>query len=107
MRPLSGTTESSSVNGQRDDGGVLVDGLVNGVDNGKDANVAGDDGEEEEEKEITIQPPPLLIATVVAPSADEASNARKAAARLERMGRDFQRAWVREQEDSIVVGADG
>jgi hypothetical protein len=38
--------------------------------------------------------PPLLIGTVVARTAESAGGARRAAARLERTGRSFQREWV-------------
>lgn len=68
-----------------------------------------DDEEEDEEDaddEASLKLPPLLIATVVTPSAAEALDARRAAARLERMGREFQSAWMREQEDARGGGDD-
>ncbi|KAM0252567.1 hypothetical protein ACHAQJ_007650 [Trichoderma viride] len=37
---------------------------------------------------------PVLISVVVAASSDDAREARRAAARLERIGREFQREWV-------------
>ncbi|KAL6866117.1 hypothetical protein ACO1O0_002219 [Amphichorda felina] len=37
--------------------------------------------------------PPRLVGVVVAGSADQTREARRAAARLERVGRDFQREW--------------
>ncbi|CAG9949713.1 unnamed protein product [Clonostachys rosea f. rosea IK726] len=40
--------------------------------------------------------PPALVSIVVAGSADQAREARKAAAKLERVGRDFQREWASE-----------
>ncbi|KPM35966.1 hypothetical protein AK830_g10599 [Neonectria ditissima] len=46
---------------------------------------------------------PVLIGIVVAGSAEEAREARRAAARLESVGREFQREWVTEsqgQEDA-------
>lgn len=42
---------------------------------------------------------PLLIGVVVAGSADEAREARRASARLERVGRDFQKEWAAESQD--------
>ncbi|KAI1650182.1 uncharacterized protein F4817DRAFT_328500 [Daldinia loculata] len=41
--------------------------------------------------------PPMLISVVVAPSADEARDARRAAARLERVGRAIQAQWAEVQ----------
>ncbi|KAL7790403.1 hypothetical protein V8C37DRAFT_384241 [Trichoderma ceciliae] len=37
---------------------------------------------------------PVLIGVVVAASSDDAGEARRAAARLERIGREFQKEWV-------------
>ncbi|KAH8178906.1 hypothetical protein LIA77_00425 [Sarocladium implicatum] len=42
------------------------------------------------------EPAPTLIGVVVAGSADEAREARRAAGRLERVGREFQREWMSE-----------
>ncbi|KAF5021199.1 hypothetical protein F66182_6788 [Fusarium sp. NRRL 66182] len=39
---------------------------------------------------------PLLVGVVVAGSADEAREARRASARLERVGREFQKEWAAE-----------
>ena len=87
LRPLSATSDS----------GIESAALVNGVTNdGQDSL----DETEDEETETRIQQPPLLVSSVVAPSAADTSEARRAAARLERTGRDFQREWVREQEEA-------
>ncbi|KAI1093158.1 hypothetical protein F5B19DRAFT_451332 [Rostrohypoxylon terebratum] len=43
--------------------------------------------------------PPMLVSLVVAPSADEARDGRRAAARLERVGREIQMRWAEAQED--------
>lgn len=92
LRPLSG----SSAGGEGLDGGELV----NGVD--------GKDGLEEDD-EGAVQQPPLLIASVVVPNAGGAGEARRVAAGLERVGREFQREWVRELEEEVetVVAEDG
>jgi hypothetical protein len=42
---------------------------------------------------------PTLIGVVVAGTADEAREARRAAARLERIGREFQREWAAESTE--------
>ncbi|KAI0849227.1 hypothetical protein F5Y00DRAFT_235981 [Daldinia vernicosa] len=48
--------------------------------------------------------PPMLISVVVAPTADEARDARRAAARLERVGRAIQAQWADVQ---VQVAQDG
>jgi hypothetical protein len=45
---------------------------------------------------------PVLIGVVVAGSADDVREARRAASRLERAGRDFQREWTTEDTKSDV-----
>jgi hypothetical protein len=90
LRPLSGSEAGDSE--EVGDGGALV----NGVECGKDMPV-----EEDGAAENVVQQPPLLIASVVTPSAGEAGEARRAAARLERIGKEFQREWVREQEEGL------
>jgi hypothetical protein len=52
----------------------------------------------------------LLIATVVAAGAGDTMEARRAAAKLERMGREFQREFVREEaepREAIAGSEDG
>lgn len=104
MRPLTATANTESGEAQEESTLALVNGVINGDE------VHGNENEGEE-GENGIQPPPLLIATVVAPSAADARGARRAAAALERQGREFQRQWVREQEEAhqpaITGDADG
>ena len=69
--------------------------VVNGGDYGKDVVAAQD---EEEEEGTSRQIPPMLVATIVAASVAEVGEAKRLAARLERMGKEFQREWVKEQE---------
>jgi hypothetical protein len=77
---------------------------VNGVDHGKDFGAVDGEGPTEEN---TVQQPPLLIASVISRSSADAGEARRAAARLERMGREFQAEWVREQEEPLEVATAG
>jgi hypothetical protein len=78
--------------------------LINGV-------VHGGSGPEEDgaevEAESTMQQPPMLIASVIAPRAADVGDARRAAARLERTGREIQREWTREHEGSQEVVSNG
>jgi hypothetical protein len=81
--------------------------LVNG-DYGKDGEEAQEETEDEEGNTSSRQVPPLLVGTVVATTAADAGEARRTAARLERMGREFQREWLREVEaasETIVTAA--
>lgn len=108
LRPLSGTTEGSSVAGHRNEGEEVVNGVVNGGDYGRGTDIG--DGEQADEEDGAVQQPPMLIASVIAASAGETLEARRAAARLERMGREFQREFMRVQEesgDSVTGGEDG
>ncbi|RYP02919.1 hypothetical protein DL764_005496 [Monosporascus ibericus] len=58
------------------------------------ARVGDDDYSGEAEEEEGVNTPPMLVGVVVAPSADEALDARRAAARLERVGRVVQARWA-------------
>ncbi len=87
LRPLSGTTDTQSIGEDGENGEALVNG-------------ASEAERTEDDEENTVPPQPILIASVVAPTAADAVGAKRAAARLEKTGRAFQRAWVREQEES-------
>ena len=118
LRPLSGTTEDASTAAEGDDGEggrELVNGTAHDggeyesgeLDAGGETQAAG---EEEGEEDAAVLLPPLLVATVVAASAGDTMEARRAAAKLEKMGRDFQKEFVREEADpheAIVEGEGG
>jgi hypothetical protein len=95
LRPLSGTTDDTSVAAQGGD-------YESGLDAGEETPAA------EEDRMALL--PPLLIATVVAAGAGDTMEARRAAAKLERMGREFQREFVREEaepREAIAGSEDG
>ncbi|KAI0479932.1 hypothetical protein F4859DRAFT_454011 [Xylaria cf. heliscus] len=54
-----------------------------------------DDGDDEEENPDA---PPMLFGIVVAPRGDDTREARRAAVRLERVGREFQSRWAELQQ---------
>ncbi|RYP78455.1 hypothetical protein DL771_000640 [Monosporascus sp. 5C6A] len=58
------------------------------------ARVGDDDYSGDAEEEEGVNTPPMLVGVVVAPSADEVLDARRAAARLERLGRVVQARWA-------------
>lgn len=92
LRPLSGGTDDSST-------GFLANGLGH--------DTVGD----EETEESAVQRPPLLISTVLTSSTNMAE-ARRAAADVERFGRQFQQDWVTQAEvskaeESSTVGEVG
>lgn len=45
--------------------------------------------------------PPMLLSVVVAGSADQTREARRAAARLEKVGRDFQKEWASDSSNRL------
>lgn len=55
--------------------------------------------------EVLANAPPMLLSTVVAPGADLALEARRAAARLERIGSEVQARWASTQQQ--VASANG
>jgi len=89
MRPLSGTTEGS-----------------------RNHSPTQNDNQEEEahSEEVKESLAPLLVSTVVVRSANEMKEARKAAQKVEKVGKQFQREWSRgreitgERDGNAVVG---
>ncbi|KAH8687233.1 hypothetical protein BGZ60DRAFT_393154 [Tricladium varicosporioides] len=102
LRPLSRSTEGVEELGRREAGfGSEV--MINGF------RKAGSDEEDDDNKDraqgnLSTHIPPMLIVTVVAPSARDAGEARRIAAKLERVGGDFQREWVLEQSRGGEAG---
>jgi len=93
MRPLSGTTDGGSFRenfgGENENHEEVV---VNGIqDELEEEGVEGEGAN-------AVQLPPLLIGTVIAARTEDAGEARRAAGRLERLGKEFQREWVHEQQ---------
>lgn len=100
-------TDDTSTAAQGDEGGKLVNGDGHGETDerglgaGEEAPAAEDDG--------AMLLPPLLVATVVAAGAGDTMEARRAAARLERMGREFQKEFMREEPEprEAITEGDG
>ena len=118
LRPLSGTTEDASTVAEGEEGEAGGRELVNGKAHGGgecesevlDARGETQAADAEEGEDATVLLPPLLVATVVAAGAGDTMEARRAAAKLERMGREFQKEFVREEADpqeAIAEGEDG
>jgi len=91
-RPSTGSSEETTINGLGNVGGPS-DSLTNGFDDEHGATTEAQSGEDT----TAIQPPPMLFATVVVPRRSELNDGRTVAMRVERMGRQFQREWLREQ----------
>jgi len=106
LRPLSSgiDAEHGETEGQEHSKKALVNGLRYDEVLEEEDNA---DGEEEEGS--SAHQPPLLIASVIANSAVDTGEARQAAAKLERLGRDFQQEWTREQleQNEIMAGEEG
>jgi len=104
LRPLSSgaDAERSRTDDQEDSRDVLANGIH------YEEELEEEEGEEEGS---SSQRPPLLIATVVVTSAADTGEARQAAAKLERLGREVQQEWTKEQlkqnEAGEVAGEEG
>ncbi|KAI1497111.1 hypothetical protein F5X99DRAFT_413428 [Biscogniauxia marginata] len=61
------------------------------------ARLRGGTGDPEQDDDEDADAPPMLLGIVVAPTADEAREARRAAAKLERVGREIQARWAEAQ----------
>lgn len=68
---------------------TTVNGDTNSSANAEDGNATRDEARSEDAA-------PMLVGLVVAGSADDAREARRAAVRLERVGREFQKEWAAE-----------
>ncbi|KAI6710324.1 hypothetical protein JHW43_007136 [Diplocarpon mali] len=90
LHHINGTSD-----GSRETAGLLANGTVHA-----EASETGD-GENKQ------QHSPLLIASVIASSSVEIGEARRAATKLERTGRDFQREWARKQDQDIIILEEG
>ncbi|PBP20564.1 hypothetical protein BUE80_DR008688 [Diplocarpon rosae] len=90
LQHINGTFDES-----RETGDLLANGTVH-------AEVSGA-GESENKQQNS----PLLIASVIASSSVEIGEARRAAAKLERTGRDFQREWALKQDQESMTREEG
>ncbi|KAI0179176.1 hypothetical protein GGR52DRAFT_588933 [Hypoxylon sp. FL1284] len=63
--------------------------------------------DDEEEGEEGGAPAPMLVGVVVAPGPDDARDARRAAARLERVGREVQARWAEARPRQVQHGRQG
>ncbi|KAI8630000.1 hypothetical protein F5Y19DRAFT_67278 [Xylariaceae sp. FL1651] len=59
------------------------------------------------DEEVNPDAPPMLVGIVVAPSSDETLEARRAAARLERVGREIQAQWTEAQGQTPISQGQG
>ncbi|RDW82013.1 hypothetical protein BP6252_03125 [Coleophoma cylindrospora] len=98
LRPLTATTAGSNSEEGPEEDGTLVNGST-----ACGERIAGTEAVEE----TNLSSAPLLIGTVIAPRTDEVADARRAAARLEKLGVEFQRVWVRELDDPKEFGVAG
>jgi hypothetical protein len=89
-RPTTAATAASYSSSSGFDGNHLPDAATAAVASHSDRHYRPPTTE----RARTDDAPPVLVGVVVAGSADEAREARRAAARLERLGRDFQKEWA-------------
>lgn len=90
-RPSTGISEQTTINELAHAEGSPLP-LMNGFDNN------GPHAEEDSiDDSAAIQPPPTLFATIVVSRRADLGEGRSVAMRMERLGRQFQREWVREQ----------
>lgn len=91
-RPSTGVSDQTTINGLENVGRTSHP-LTNGFGDDHGANSEAHSGEDS----TAIQPPPMLFSTVVVPRRSDLDEGRTVAMRIERMGRQFQREWLREQ----------
>lgn len=91
-RPSTGVSEQTTIT-ELPNTGEPSRPLTNGFDSDHGLIIE----EHSDDESTAIQPPPMLFATVVVPRRSDLSEGRTVAMRMERVGRQFQREWVREQ----------
>ncbi|GAB0133891.1 hypothetical protein EsDP_00002285 [Epichloe bromicola] len=88
-----------------------ADAPSNGSTHGKDADNLTSSADEDDAPDLRHHPhpedaAPMLVGVVVAASSEEAREARRAAARLERLGREFQKEWAAQANGGTLSGGD-
>ncbi|KAK2609272.1 hypothetical protein QQS21_002207 [Conoideocrella luteorostrata] len=78
----------------------------NGSAHGKDADTITSAEDDDAELPKSEDAAPMLVGVVVAGSSEEAREARQAAARLEKVAREFQKEWTAQTERGAITGAD-
>ncbi|KAI0546016.1 hypothetical protein F4679DRAFT_440465 [Xylaria curta] len=91
------TTTTTTTNPIPNPSPTTVPNLRGGADNNR---VLFDDPLDEDDEEENPDAPPMLFGIVVASSADDTREARRAAARLERVGREIQSHWTQLRSQS-------
>lgn len=90
---------------------AAADATSNGSAHGKDADNLTSSVDEDDAPDLHHPPhsedaAPMLVGVVVAASSEEAREARRAAARLERLGREFQKEWAAQADGGTLPGGD-
>lgn len=97
IEPVSSSAAEEDVSALDVDGKVGDEAEDNGASNGEGSGGANRGGDGPEGDGGDVEDPPMFVAVVVGASAEDGREARRAAARLERVARDFQREWTAEE----------